>query len=133
MKTVLVAADIVIEGGKVLVTQREEGDAYGLSWEFPGGKVEDGEDPREALKRELREELGIEARVERIWDVLFHVYPEFPVLLLFYLCRIERGAPRPIGCRSLRWVDGRELARIPLLPADAALVPGLRESLGGSW
>ena len=131
LKTVLVAAAVIIEGRRVLLTQREEGDTYGLCWEFPGGKIEDGEDPREALKRELREELGIEVSVEKIWDVVFHVSPEFPVLLLFYLCRIENGAPRPIGCRSLRWVDGRELVRMPLLPADIALVAGLRERLEG--
>lgn len=130
LKTVLVAAAIIIEGGKILITQRQEDAPYGLFWEFPGGKIEDGEDPREALKRELREELGVEVRVERAWDVLFHVYPEFPVLLLFYLCRIEKGVPRPIGCRALRWVDGRELAQISLLPADAPLVAGLRERLG---
>ena len=100
-----------------------------MFWEFPGGKIEDGEDPRRALQRELREELGIEVKVEKIWDVVFHVYPEYPVLLLFYLCRIEKGVPRPIGCRALRWVDGRELPKIPLLPADVPLIEGLREKL----
>jgi 8-oxo-dGTP diphosphatase len=129
LKTILVSAAVIIEGGKVLVTQREEGDSHGLFWEFPGGKIEDGEDPRRALQRELREELGIEVKVEKIWDVVFHVYPEYPVLLLFYLCRIEKGVPRPIGCRALRWVDGRELPEIPLLPADVPLIEGLREKL----
>lgn len=129
MKTILVSAAVIIQGGKVLVTQREAGGSQGLFWEFPGGKIEDGEDPRCALQRELREELGIEVKVEKIWDVVFHVYPEYPVLLLFYLCRIEKGVPRPIGCRALRWVDGCELAEIALLPADIPLIEGLREKL----
>lgn len=129
LKTVLVSAAVIIEGQKVLITQRKEGAPYGLFWEFPGGKIEDGEDPREALKRELREELGIEVQVETIWDVTYYVYPEHPVLVLFYLCRIEKGAPSPIGCRDFCWVDGQELGRLPLLPADASLVAGLREKL----
>ena len=129
MKTILVAAAVILEKGKVLVTQRVEASHYGLFWEFPGGKVKEGEDPRQALRRELEEELGIEAEVGAIFDVVFHVYPEYPVLLLFYFCRVERGAARPLECRDLRWVDMDELEKMTLLPADASVVERLKKYL----
>jgi 8-oxo-dGTP diphosphatase len=118
MNTVLVAAALITGQNGILLTQREEGDDQGLLWEFPGGKVEEGEEPRQTLQRELREELGIEADAGEIFDVTYHPYPEYPVLLLVYRCRIKGGLPRPLGCRDLRWVSLRELKDLPMPPAD---------------
>ncbi len=108
----------MIEEGRILVTQRRAEADQGLLWEFPGGKVEEGEEPRQALKRELREELDIEARVEAIFDASFYIYPERPILLLVYHCRREKGVPRALGCHDLRWVDPGGLESLPMPSAD---------------
>jgi 8-oxo-dGTP diphosphatase len=121
MKTIIVTAGVIIEQGKVLVTQRKEDAPYGLLWEFPGGKVEEGEEPRQALKRELKEELGIEVEVGKMVEVIFHTYPEHPILLLAYRCGIEKGIPTPLGCRDLRWVGLRGLKSLSMPPADVPI------------
>jgi 8-oxo-dGTP diphosphatase len=118
MKTIVVTAGLMTDGEKILLTQRGEGDDQELLWEFPGGQVEEGEEPRQALERELREELGIEAAAGELFDATFYPYPGHPVLLLVYRCRIEGGSPRPLGCRDLRWVDPDELEKMPMPPAD---------------
>jgi 8-oxo-dGTP diphosphatase len=109
---------MTIEQGKLLVTQRKKDASHGLLWEFPGGKVEDGEDPREALRRELMEELDVEVEVGRLFDAVFYFYPEFPILLLVYRCRVEKGSLKPIGCHRLRWVTLKELEALAMPPAD---------------
>jgi 8-oxo-dGTP diphosphatase len=118
MKTVIVTASLIIEQGKVLVTQRKKNSSHGLLWEFPGGKVKEGEDPREALRRELKEELDVEVEVGMIFDAVFYSYPEYPILLLVYRCRIEKGSLKPIGCHDLRWVTLKELEKLAMPPAD---------------
>ncbi len=118
MKTVIVAAGLTFEQGKLLVTQRKKDSSHGLLWEFPGGKVKEGEDPREALRRELKEELDVEVEVGRLFDAVFYTYPEFPILLLVYRCRVEKGSLKPIGCHDLRWVTRRELEALAMPPAD---------------
>ncbi len=118
MKTVVVTAALIIEEGKILVTQRKKDSLRGLLWEFPGGKVKEGEEPREALRRELMEELDVEAEVGMIFDAAFHSYPEYPILLLVYRCLIHKGSPKPIGCRDLRWVTPGEMEKLAMPPAD---------------
>jgi len=118
MRTIIVTAAVIIQKGKVLVTQRKEGSPQGLLWEFPGGKVNEAEDPKAALKRELKEELSIEVEVERIFEVVFHLYPEYPILLLAYECQIKKGDPEPIGCQNLQWVHFEELKGLSMPPAD---------------
>ena len=129
LKTVIVTAAVILEEKRVLVTQRNEASHYGLFWEFPGGKIKEGEEPRQALRRELQEELGIDAAVGTIFDAVFYVYPEYPVLLLFYFCRVERGVPRPLGCRDLRWVSSDEIEKLTMLPADAPVLERLKNHL----
>jgi 8-oxo-dGTP diphosphatase len=118
MKTVIVTAALIIEEGKILVTQRKKDSSHGLLWEFPGGKVKEGEDPRQALRRELKEELDVEAEVGMLFDVVFHTYPEYPILLLVYRCRVGKGSLKPIGCHDLRWVTLGELEELAMPPAD---------------
>lgn len=118
MKTILVAAGVMIQQEKVLVTQRKKEAIRGLLWEFPGGKVREDEDPRRALRRELMEELDIEVEVRQPLEVVFYVYPEYPILLIAYWCRIQQGIPKPLGCHDLRWVPHEELKLLPMAPAD---------------
>lgn len=118
MKTLIVSAAVIIEQGKVLVTQRKQNSSHGLLWEFPGGKVEEGEEPREALRRELKEELDIDVKVEAIFDAVFHLYSEYPILLIVYHCQIERGILKPLRCHDFQWVNLRELKSLAMLPAD---------------
>src|ERR1700683_1013858 len=134
MKTVVVAAAVIVEGGRVLLTQRKAGTHLAGAWEFPGGKVEPGEDPREALRRELREEIGVEARVGEIVEVMFHRYEEADkaVLLLFYEASREEGSPevQAIDVAGFRWAVMEELRVEDLPPADVAVLEKVRRMLG---
>ena len=121
MKTVIVTAGVVVEREKVLVTQRKEDSRHGLLWEFPGGKVKEGEEPREALRRELKEELDIEVEAGMIFEAVYYPYPEYPILLLAYRCRIDKGVPTPLGCHDLRWVNLKDLKKLAMPPADGPI------------
>jgi 8-oxo-dGTP diphosphatase len=121
----LVVAALVRDGaGRVLLTRRRADQPMPLLWELPGGKVEPGESPSEALEREIREELGCRAHVGRIDDVVFHRYPEFDLLMLVYACRLE-GEPRAVEVDALAWVEPRALGGYEVLPADVPLVERL--------
>ncbi len=122
----IVAAAVVIEGGRVLLTQRAEGKHLGGLWEFPGGKLEPGESPEEALVRECREECGIEIAVADILDVTFHRYADKDVLLLFYRCSIVSGEVRHLQVEDHAWVDPQKLDRYELPPADAQVTARLQ-------
>jgi 8-oxo-dGTP diphosphatase len=125
-RKLVVAGLIVDAAGRVLITQRRATDALPLAWELPGGKVEPGEAPVDALVRELREELGIAAEVGRIWDVLFHAYPAFDLVMLVYACRITGGtSPRPLEVEDLAWHAPDRLPADVILPADRPLVDRL--------
>jgi 8-oxo-dGTP diphosphatase len=136
MKTVVVAAAVIVERRRVLLTQRKAGTHLAGAWEFPGGKVEPGEDPREALRRELREELGIEARAGEIVDVTFHRYEEAQkaVLLLFFQADREPGSrePRAIDVAALRWSSAGELRDEEFPPADVAVLGKVRAMLSST-
>jgi 8-oxo-dGTP diphosphatase len=136
-RTLVVAGLIVGDDGRILITQRRPEQALGGKWEFPGGKVEPGEAPVAALARELAEEIGATVAVGRIWDVLFHAYPEFDLVMLVYVCRIittspggspgaPGGAPRAVEVADLAWVAPGDLGEWDILPADRPLVERLR-------
>lgn len=130
-RKLVVAGLIIGRDGRVLITQRRADQAMPLQWEFPGGKVEPGESPAAALVRELVEELGVTVEVGRIWDVLFHAYPAFDLVMLVYACRIVAGEPRPVEVAALEWVATSQLPGAwDILPADRPLIERLvREGL----
>jgi 8-oxo-dGTP diphosphatase len=106
--------------GRILLTRRRSDQVMPRCWELPGGKVEPGEAPDAALRRELREELGVESRVGRAWDVVFYRYPTFDLLMIVYRCRIL-GEPRALEVADVRWVEPRRLGGYKCLPADEEL------------
>lgn len=125
--TLKVVAAIVVREGRVLLSRRPGGTHLAGLWEFPGGKVEAGEGEREALARELREELGVEAEIARSPEArITHRYPEKEVSIAFYRCRLRPGShPRAIEVAEVRWVGGRALANLPMPEADRPVVAGL--------
>jgi 8-oxo-dGTP diphosphatase len=131
-RTLLVAAAVLIQEHRVLLTQRKAGTHLAGAWEFPGGKVEEAEDPREALVRELREELGVDAEAGEVVEVTFHRYPERAVLLLFYEARLRPGSPPPaaLDAADYRWAGAGELDEAQFPPADVAILRKVRRMLG---
>jgi 8-oxo-dGTP diphosphatase len=124
-KRTLVVAGLLARAGRVLITQRRADQTLGLQWEFPGGKVEPGEAPVTALARELGEEIGVTVEVGRIWDVLFHAYPGFDLVMLVYACRLVGGEPRAVEVADVAWVAPPDLPAWDILPADRPLVDRL--------
>ena len=123
---VIVAAAVIIRDGRVLLTRRGEGQHLAGMWEFPGGKLEAGESPEEALVRECQEECGIEVEVAEILEVTHHRYPEKEVLLLFYRCELRAGEVRHLQVADHAWVAPRDLDDYPLPPADERVVARIR-------
>lgn len=126
----LVVAALIRRGEQVLISRRRPDQPMPLLWEFPGGKVEPGEAPVEALEREVREELGCQVRVGRIEDVVFHAYPQFDLVMLVYPCTIVGGEPRAVEVAEIAWVDPRTLPERELLPADYPLARRLAAEAG---
>lgn len=128
----LVAAVALIDrDGRVLLAQRPPGKEMAGLWEFPGGKLLDGETPEAALIRELREELGIDTAQSCLAPIGFasHRYERFHLLMPLYACRVWRGIPRPREGQALKWVAAARLGDYPMPPADAPLVAQLRDLL----
>ncbi len=121
-KPILVTAGILIDGDRILICQRHRSDTYGLQWEFPGGKVRQGEDPKAALRRELAEELRIEADVA---DEVFrarHRYPDRYVEVAFFSIASYRGPVTNRVFEAIEWVPRRKLLEYEFLEADRELV-----------
>jgi mutator protein MutT/uracil-DNA glycosylase family 4 len=120
-----VVAGVVSRGGRYLVTQRPAGGHLAGSWEFPGGKRQPGETLEAALRRELAEELGVEARVGERLRLVPWSYPERRVVLHFYRCEVGTQAVRGREGQAVRWVAPEALSGLPFPPADAELVARL--------
>ena len=129
---VLVAAVALVDAdGRVLLARRPPGKAMEGLWEFPGGKLAAGETPEQALIRELREELGIDTEQSCLAPLAFasHGYGDFHLLMPLYVCRVWNGTVVPKEGQELRWVRPARLRDFPMPPADAPLIPVLRDLL----
>ena len=133
MKILLVVAVALIDADdRVLIAQRPEGKALAGLWEFPGGKIDQGERPEAALIRELKEELGITVKEACLAPLTFasYAYPEFHLLMPLYVCRRWEGFVQSREGQALKWVRPRDLRQYPMPPADEPLIPPLIELLG---
>ncbi len=120
-----VVAGILWRDGRYLGVRRPEGKSHAGKWEFPGGKVEPGETPAQALVRELREELGLEAGEPVFWKEKFHKYPHLSVRLSFFHIRDFKGVPRPLENQGLRWLTPAQATALDFLEADTDIVAEL--------
>lgn len=127
----MVAVALVDADGRVLIAQRPEGKAMAGLWEFPGGKLEPGERPEDALIRELKEELGIAVKAACLAPLTFasYAYPDFHLLMPLFICRRWEGTPRGIENQAIRWVKPQDLRNYPMPPADEPLIPMLRDMI----
>ena len=119
-----VVGAVIRDGDRVLLARRPEGKAQAGLWEFPGGKIEPGETPEEALARECREELALEIENPTILRSVLHRYPEKTIRLILVACSVRPGSvPVPQEGQSVDWFHPSELERLPLCPADRELLP----------
>jgi len=125
----LVTAAVIFDGDKVLITRRPDGSRHAGLWEFPGGKLESGESPEEALRREISEELNAEIEVVEIFEVVFYRYDWGPVLILAYYCQLLTPTIHNIGVAEHRWVHPQDLSGFPILPADQPILSRLNRQL----
>lgn len=127
----VVACALVDPDRRVLIAQRPEGKSLAGLWEFPGGKLESGESPEEALIRELSEELGISTKTACLAPLSFasHSYDNFHLLMPLYVCRKWQGIPQAKEHQALKWVRPQALRDYPMPPADEPLVAALCDLL----
>jgi len=124
-----VVTGVLRKGPLVLVGKRPEGHTLAGQWEFPGGKIELGEQPRDALSRELREELGILAEIGDLKLTWTHSYPEVGILLLFFEVLFWKGEPKPVHHTELKWVTFKELETLDIPEANRKLLPVIKKFL----
>jgi len=132
LKTVMVSAVLLVDvDGRILLAQRPKGKSMAGLWEFPGGKVEQGETPEYALIRELNEELGIMTGVDCLQPVTFasHSYDDFHLLMPLFACRTWKGSPQGQEGQDLKWVHKSDLKNYPMPPADIPLIPLIHQLL----
>lgn len=128
MKTVKVVAAIIHRDGKIFATARGYGDFKG-GWEFPGGKIEPGETPEEALRREILEELDTEIRVEELIDTIEYDYPTFHLSMECFWCSIVKGDLILNEAEAARWLTREELWSVKWLPADETIIGEVGERM----
>lgn len=126
-KRIEVAAAIIIDGGKIFATQRGYGE-FKDGWEFPGGKIEQGETPKQALVREIREELDTEIEVGELFDTVEYDYPDFHLILHCFLCTVKSGELVLKEHEAAKWLPKDSLDSVEWLPADVGLIEKLQES-----
>ncbi len=131
LPTIQVVAAVVERDGRYLIAQRNPHAVFPLMWEFPGGKVEPGEDDATALRRELLEELGVEVEVGALLDRKVHCYQDFSVDFRAYRCTLVRGEPEAIHCAGFAWVLPADFASYQFPPADEEAIALLVGVEGG--
>ena len=128
MKELRVVGAIILKNGYILATQRKSGSLAG-GWEFPGGKIEPGETPEEALIREIHEELDVSISNIEFFAKVTHEYDDFKLDMDCFTCTIESGKLELHDHTSAKWLDAEHLYSVDWLPADIALIPKLQEFL----
>ena len=128
MKTVKVVAAIIRDGGKVFATQRGYGD-YKDGWEFPGGKIEPGETPQQALVREIKEELDTDIAVGDCLTTVEYDYPAFHLSMLCFWCKIVDGKPVLKEHEAARWLDADHIDSVDWLPADLTIIELIKDKM----
>lgn len=122
---ILVSAGIAVQNGKIMLCQRKAGGHNALKWEFPGGKLEPGESPQQALERELLEELAIQTRTGRVYDAIHCREDGRELLILYFFTQILSGEPQTVDCSAVEWVEPARLTAFDLAPADAQVASRL--------
>ncbi len=120
-----VTAGLILNGDKILITQRLTADKFGDFWEFPGGKLKTGETLQECLAREISEELNINISVQRHLISLDHSYPNFKITLHVFLCQYVNGVPLCRGVQNWKWVEPEELSQFQFTEADREVIQKL--------
>ena len=128
MKSIQVVAAIIVDKNKIFVTQRGYGDFKG-KWEFPGGKIEPGETPQEALKREIMEELDTQIEVGTLIDTIEYDYSDFHLSMDCFWCEIVRGNLVLKEHENAKWLTKEQLQDVEWLPADIKLIENIRENM----
>lgn len=128
MKTIRVVAAVIRKDDRIFVTQRGYGE-FKDGWEFPGGKIEQGETPQQALVREIREELETEIRVGDLIDTIEYDYPTFHLSMDCFWCEIVEGSLELKEHEAAKWLDRESLYTVDWLPADVGLVEKIKNKL----
>lgn len=128
MKTVRVVAAVIRKDNKIFATQRGYGE-FKDGWEFPGGKIEEGETPEQALTREIKEELDTEIQVGKLIDTIEYDYPKFHLSMDCFWCEIMQGGLELKEHEAARWLSKEELYSVDWLPADVGVVERVKEEL----
>ena len=128
MKTVRVVAAVIRKDDKIFATQRGYGE-FKDGWEFPGGKIEEGETPEQALAREIREELNTEIQVGKLIDTIEYDYPKFHLSMDCFWCEIMQGGLELKEHEAARWLSKEELYSVDWLPADVGVVERVKEGV----
>ena len=126
MKTIDVVAAIIVKGTEILATQRGYGEFEG-GWEFPGGKVEQGETPEEALVREIHEELNARISVQRFLTQVEHDYPTFHLSMKCFICTLDDPSFQLLEHHAAKWLDMQHIDIVDWLPADIKVVAALKQ------
>ena len=127
MRQIEVVAAIIVKGHKVFATQRGYGEWKDF-WEFPGGKIDAGETPEEALCREIKEELDTEIAVGELFTTIDYDYPTFHITMHCYLCTIENGSLTLLEHEAAKWLSLDQLDSVTWLPADLLVIAELQKS-----
>lgn len=130
MKTINVVAAVIFKDDKVFTTQRGYGE-FKDGWEFPGGKVEPGESPEDALRREIREELEVDVNVGDLIDTIEYDYPAFHLSMKCFACTIAGGSPHLLEHEAAKWLKSTQLGSVDWLPADVTLIPKIEKMMEG--
>lgn len=122
MQPIIVTAAIIYNDSEFLIAQRKPGKNEELKWEFPGGKLEEGESPEQCLKREIKEELNLEIEVSDIFDVVYYEYPQITILLLVYKCKLIGGEIKLLDCNDYKWIAEEQISDFEFACADIQTV-----------